>query len=110
MLDDRIGRSSGIKALAKPSSAGSVVSMLRRMNRTYRVLGRCLFLLCVGSLPACAQETQFLPEIDAHLTLNSTFRVYRQAKDDREGGDPTQFSIGPSIQLYLKPLIKLKEV
>lgn len=51
-----------------------------------------------------------LPEVDAHLTLNSTFRAYLQAKDDREGGDPNQFTFGPSLQIYLKPLIKLKKV
>jgi hypothetical protein len=61
-------------------------------------------------LPACAQETQFLPEVDANLTLNSTFRAYLQAKDDREGGDPTRLSLGPSLQIYRKPLIKLKKV
>jgi hypothetical protein len=48
--------------------------------------------------------------VDAHLKLNSSFRAYLEAKDDRDGGDPHQFGIGPSIQLYLKPLIKLKEV
>jgi hypothetical protein len=42
--------------------------------------------------------------------LNSIFRAYLEAKDDRDGGDPTQFTIGPSIQFYLKPLIKLKTV
>jgi hypothetical protein len=68
------------------------------------------FLLGFACLPARAQEAQFLPEVDAHLNLNSTFRAYLQAKDDREGGDPTQFSFGPSLQLYLKPLIKLKKV
>lgn len=45
---------------------------------------------------------------DAHLKLNSSFRAYLEAKDDRDGGDPHQFAIGPSIQLYLKPLIRLK--
>ena len=67
-------------------------------------------MFCLACLPARAQDVQFLPEIDAHLKLNSTFRAYLQAKDDREGGDPTQATIGPSLQLYLKPLIKLKEV
>jgi len=33
-----------------------------------------------------------------------------EAKNDRDGGDPTQFTIGPSIQFYLKPLVKLKRV
>jgi hypothetical protein len=36
--------------------------------------------------------------------------AYVEAKDDRDGGDPTQFAIGPSLQIYLKPLIKLKKV
>lgn len=67
-------------------------------------------LACLGCLSAHAQDAQFLPEVDAHLTLNSHVRVYLQAKDDREGGDPHQFTFGPSIQLYLKPLIKLKSV
>ncbi len=61
-------------------------------------------------MPARAQDVQFLPEVDAHLKLNSTFRTYLEAKDDRDGGDPTQFAIGPSLQIYLKPLIKLKDV
>jgi len=66
-----------------------------------------LLLLC---LPARAQDVQFIPEVDGYLKLNSTVRVYLEAKDDRDGGDSTQFAIGPSIQLYLKPLIKLKHV
>jgi len=69
-----------------------------------------VFLFCLACLPARAQESQFLPEVDAHLTLNSTFRAYLEAKDDRDGGDPQQFTFGPSLQLYLKPLIKLKKV
>jgi len=69
-----------------------------------------LLLACVVWPPARAQNVQFLPEIDAHLKLNSAFRGYLQAKDDREGGDPTQATIGPSLQLYLKPLIKLKKI
>jgi hypothetical protein len=70
----------------------------------------CAFLVCFICLPAHAQETEFLPEIDAHLTLNHTFRTYLQLKDDRDGGDPTQFLVGPSLQLYLKPLLRLKNV
>src|SRR5579863_3921368 len=68
-------------------------------------------LLLLFCLPAHAQQdVQFIPEIDAYLKLNSTVRLYLQAKDDREGGDSTQFAIGPSIQLYLEPLLKLKHV
>ena len=44
-----------------------------------------------------AQDTQFLPEITQHFKLNSNFRLLVQAKDDREGGDPEQFTFGPVL-------------
>jgi hypothetical protein len=71
---------------------------------------RGVILLCSVCLSARAQNVQFLPEIDAHLKLNPTFRTYLEAKDDRDGGDPQQFTIGPSIQAYLKHLVRLKKV
>src|ERR1700693_4696390 len=80
------------------------------MSRALGFSWKTVVLVLACSLPARSQETQFLPEIDAHLNLNSTLRAYVEAKNDRDGGDPTQFTIGPSIQFYLKPLIKLKEV
>lgn len=69
-----------------------------------------ILIVSIAPLYARAQDTQFLPEIDAYLTLNSKFRAYLQAKDDREGGDPEQFTFGPSIEFYAKPLIKLKKI
>jgi hypothetical protein len=57
-----------------------------------------------------AQEAQFLPEVDVYLKLNSNVRVSFQAKDTREGGDPTQVAIGPDLELYVNPLLRLKEV
>jgi hypothetical protein len=80
------------------------------MTRTHKVFWILAFLVCGACQPARAQDVQFLPEIDAHLKLNSAVRVYLEGKDDRDGGDPTQFTFGPSIQFYLKPLIKLKKV
>lgn len=74
------------------------------------VLLKCIVLVFLACLPACAQDPQFLPEIDAHLKLNSYVRTYLQAKDDRDGGNPDQFSIGPSIQFYLKPMLKLTRI
>jgi hypothetical protein len=72
-----------------------------------------LALLVVFSF-ACAslqaQTFQFLPEIDSYLKVDPMVRVYFQAKDDREGGDPLQATIGPSVQFFLKPLVKLKKV
>jgi hypothetical protein len=69
-----------------------------------------LMLAWIACWSAHAQDTQLLPEIDGHLTLNSSIRVYVQAKDDREGGDPRQFTFGPSVQFHRKPLLKLKNV
>jgi len=67
-----------------PSKARDVMTPARR------ILGRWMLVACFACLPAYAQDTQFLPEIDAHLTFNHYVRGYLQAKDDREGGDPRQ--------------------
>src|SRR5208283_2411082 len=80
------------------------------MRRVHATFWRCTFLVFWVWQPVRAQNVQFLPEIDTHLKLNATFRAYLEAKDDRDGGDQNQFAIGPSIQLYVKPLIKLKKV
>jgi hypothetical protein len=80
------------------------------MTRSGMTIGICALLACIACMPARAQNVQFLPEVDAHVTLNSTFRTYLEAKDDRDGGAPDQFAIGPSLQLYVKPLMNLKKV
>ena len=69
-----------------------------------------MLLLALALGAARAQQTEFLPELDAHLELNDRSRIFLQAKDDREGGDPTQFTFGPSLLLYRKPLLRLKHV
>jgi len=71
---------------------------------------RWLLLVGLTSILGHAQDIQFLPEMDTHLTVAQRIRLLIQAKDDREGGDPQQFTFGPSVQLYLKPLLKLKNV
>ncbi len=70
------------------------------------------FLPLFPWVPARAQTstTEFLPEIDAHLKLRSNIRFVFQAKDTREGGDPTQVELGPSIDFYLKRLVKLRDI
>jgi Protein of unknown function (DUF2490) len=62
------------------------------------VLGQC----------AGAQIDELLPEVDVYYKLSPDVRLNFQAKETREGGDPTQAEIGPSIEFYLKPLLKLK--
>jgi Protein of unknown function (DUF2490) len=83
--------------------------MTQARKMFFRWVGLVLSALFAGRM-AYAQDTQFLPEVDAHLTLTSNFRGYLQAKDDRDGGDPVQFTFGPSIQYYLRPLLRLKQV
>jgi hypothetical protein len=76
-------------------------------------LKTCLIVALLFSsmgIPALAQSVQFVPETDTYLKLNSFLRAYLQAKDDRDAGASDQFSIGPSLQFYVKPLLKLKNI
>ena len=78
---------------------------------------RVAWLIMVGLALCCetgsaqgTQQVQFLPEVDAYLKLSPDIRISVQAKDTREGGDSTQAEVGPSIEIYMKPLVKLKEI
>lgn len=66
----------------------------------------CLVIL--GCLLASAQTVQVLPEVDTYLKLSSDLRASFQVKETREGGDPTEAEIGPSLDLYLQPLARLQ--
>jgi Protein of unknown function (DUF2490) len=66
-------------------------------------------LVILSCLYGSAQTAQVLPEVDAYFKLSSELRVSFQAKETRESGDPTQAEIGPSLDFYLKPLIRLKK-
>jgi hypothetical protein len=72
-------------------------------------LGLALLVPALG-LCARAQVDQLLPEIDVYHKLSSEVRFTFQAKETREGGSPTQAEIGPSLDFYLKPLIKLMKI
>jgi uncharacterized protein DUF2490 len=78
--------------------------MLGISNRTV------LLALLVGfaCLSAHAQTDQLLPEVDAYVKLNSNLRLWFQAKQTREAGDPVQAEIGPSLDFYFKPFLDLK--
>jgi Protein of unknown function (DUF2490) len=76
----------------------------------FAVLSITAFFLGSAANTASAQTVNFVPEVDTHLTLNSYMRTYLQAKDDRDEGASDQLSIGPSVQFYLKPLLKLRDI
>lgn len=80
------------------------------MTKTFSALLGLAFLVGLAGQVTHAQNIQFLPEVDAYLKLNSMVRVYAQAKEDRDAGDPAQSSVGPSVQFYLKPLLRLKRI
>jgi len=71
---------------------------------------KVVVLLLGACIRIRAQSAEFLPEIDTNVTVSSHLRAYLQAKDDRDEGTPDQFSIGPSVQLYLKQILRLKQV
>ena len=73
------------------------------------MLGVALIVPALGPC-ARAQIDQVLPEIDVYHRLSSDLRFSFQAKETREGGAPTQAEIGPSLDFYLKPLVKLEKV
>jgi hypothetical protein len=75
-----------------------------------RPLTLFIALLATYSGVAFAQESEVLPELDFYLKLNKDVRFRVQASNTREGGDPTQLTIGPDLELYVKPLVRLKEV
>ncbi|MGA3318635.1 MAG: DUF2490 domain-containing protein [Candidatus Korobacteraceae bacterium] len=67
-------------------------------------------LVILWCLSASAQTAQLLPEVDANYKLDSDLRIVFQAKETRESGEPVQAEIGPSLDFYLKPLLRLKDV
>src|SRR5208337_1733343 len=67
-------------------------------------------LVIIGCLHGMAQTDQLLPEIDTYVKVSSDLRVSFQVKETREGGDPTQAEIGPSLDFYLPPLVRLQNI
>jgi Protein of unknown function (DUF2490) len=83
---------------------------LRRAFRTGWLALVLLMLFCRIASAESTEQTEFLPEISAYLKLNPYIRVSFMAKDTREGGDSTEAEIGPSVNVYLKPLVRLKTI
>ena len=65
----------------------------------------CSWLLLLLALcpVASAQTDQFLPEVDFYYKLQSNARLWLQAKETREAGDPVSAEFGPSMDFLLKP-------
>jgi Protein of unknown function (DUF2490) len=74
---------------------------VRRAIAIVSVVGMC-------SASGFTQTTQTLPEVDTYVKVNSGLRITVQAKETREGGSPSQAEVGPSVDFYLKPILKLR--
>ena len=78
-------------------------------RRRWKSARLCLTLwLLLPALSRAQESKQFLPEIDTYYSLSPLVRASFQAKQTREGGDPNQAEIGPSIEFNFKPWIKLQ--
>jgi hypothetical protein len=98
-FDKQIGRS--------VATRDCVVGIVRHMPTSWLTLALLLLML---EIHANAQTDQLLPEVDAYYKLKSNPRLLFQAKETREGGEPVSAELGPSIDFYMKPWIKLKNV
>jgi hypothetical protein len=79
------------------------------VKRCKELLATALLLLFCRRL--CAQQSaQFIPEVDVHIKMNSFARLRIQTMHTIEGGDPPQATVGPDLELYVKPLIRLAHV
>ena len=73
-------------------------------------LSLLLSVLFCSLVPASSQTGQFLPQVNISYKVNPTVRLNLQAKETREAGDPTQAEIGPSLDLFAKPLVSLENI
>ncbi len=73
-------------------------------------LAGMLSVFVLLSLPSEAQTFQVWPEISTYAKLNSKVRLDFIAKTTRENGQTTSGEIGPNVDFYLKPLLKLERL
>src|SRR5260370_12189588 len=67
------------------------------MTPACKYIWKYALFFCLLGLPARAQESQFLPEIDAYMKLNSTFRAYLESNDYIDDGDSTHLTIDTTL-------------
>lgn len=60
------------------------------------------------SQTATAQTVQFSPEVDVYVNLHQNARLSFQAGRILEEGIPNQAAFGSNLEVYVKPLLKLR--
>ena len=66
--------------------------------------------LVVPGLACSATVNEFLPEIDVYYKVTDELRVWMQAKETYEAGDPVTAEFGPSLDFYRKPRVRLQNI
>jgi hypothetical protein len=77
------------------------------LSQCFKLAGM-ISVLVLGSPPVAAQTFQVWPEISTYVKLNSDVRLYFIATRTRENGQGSSGEIGPNVDFYLKPLLKLQ--
>ena len=67
-------------------------------------------LILFFALSAGAQTEQLLPEVDTYVKIHSHLRLFFLAQVSIENDAATQAAVGPNIDIFLKPWMKLKGV
>lgn len=67
-----------------------------------------LLILFAASLARSQQTAQFWPEIDTYIKLSPTFRLMFNASTTQEAGTTIGSQFGANLDLFAKPLFKLK--
>jgi len=80
------------------------------MNRNRYGWLKLLLIALTMALPSAAQTDQFLPEVDAYYKITSPVRIWLQAKETSEAGNPVTAEFGPSLDFYIKSPLKLADV
>ena len=69
-----------------------------------------LLAILVSPLTAQTQSLQAWPEVDTYVSLNSDVRVSFFAAATREDRQGASAELGPNIDFYFKPLVKLERI
>ena len=69
-----------------------------------------VYVLFLSMQSGAQSVKQFWPEVDVYDPLASNTRFEFQVKDTREGQSSQQWQFGPSIEFYVKPLVRLRKL
>lgn len=77
---------------------------------SYWSLQVCLFIFSVMGPCLAGQSVQSWPEIDTYLQINSNVRGSFFVAITRENAESSSGEMGPNIDFFFRPLVKLKRI